>query len=187
MECDSMHAAIERCLKYRDINVPADYIHICKTARQKRPPYSVNYINHTFFKDFSKNMIYRSIRPGLKKGDPKVTDIRSLKYTEDGLISYKLIFSEDFRPLPVRTNNRQLEDFPNLHQKRLKITETKFRHLQELKSTLVQISIHFMICYLMINFKKTLFFNTFLLKINLHINNVLVIYIFLLKTSNWTT
>lgn len=35
MEADCMHSTIERALKNKDINVPAEYISICKLARKK--------------------------------------------------------------------------------------------------------------------------------------------------------
>lgn len=42
MECDSMHATIERYLKHREIHVLADYIDAFKNAKQNRP-YNVMY------------------------------------------------------------------------------------------------------------------------------------------------
>lgn len=39
MECDSMHSTIERQLRNAIINVPADYIGICKAARKNPSPY----------------------------------------------------------------------------------------------------------------------------------------------------
>lgn len=47
MEVDSMHAAIERNLKNKIVNVPADYINIIKNARKE--PYTVQYLTHDFF------------------------------------------------------------------------------------------------------------------------------------------
>lgn len=45
--------------------------------------------------------MYKSIRPGSKKGDAKVTDIRCLKYSNDGKIHYKLSFKDEFKLLPA--------------------------------------------------------------------------------------
>lgn len=72
MECDSMHSCIERELKNKEINVPADYVLVCRKARKHPRPYHVKYLDHTFFKDFSKPIIYRSIRPDITVGGPKV-------------------------------------------------------------------------------------------------------------------
>lgn len=72
MEADSMHATIERRLKGRIVNIPAEYITICKEARKNPEPYTVHYLTHEFFKKFDSLHFYNSIRPGRKKGDPKV-------------------------------------------------------------------------------------------------------------------
>lgn len=156
MECDSMHSVIERHLKNKDINVPADYVTICKNARKHPKPYNVKYLDYSFFKDFSKDMNYKSIRPGNKVGDPKVTDIRCLKYSPEGKIYYKLNYQDDYeelindteksvarkkstrqsRKLGVDTeqaNNVECYIFPQLYKDRQKIPREKFNHLQELK------------------------------------------------------
>lgn len=70
MEVDSMHALIEKKLKHQIINVPAEYITVCKHARKK--PYKVEYLNYNYFKSFRDLTFYKSIRPGKMKGDPKV-------------------------------------------------------------------------------------------------------------------
>lgn len=73
MEADSIHACIERKIKNKIINVPAEYYNICKNARTNPEPYDVTYLNHSFFKSFKNVEFFRSIRPGKKKGDPKVS------------------------------------------------------------------------------------------------------------------
>lgn len=101
MECDSMHSIIERYLKNKDISIPAEYAPICKKARKNPRPYFVKYLDHTFFKDFTKAMPVKSIRPGVGVGQPKVTDIRCLLFTEDGKVSYKLNYDEEYKLLPI--------------------------------------------------------------------------------------
>lgn len=71
MEVDSMHAMIEKKLKNQTINVPAEYINICRKARNSKP-YQVKYLNYGYFKNFQNLSFYKSIRPGKMKGDPKV-------------------------------------------------------------------------------------------------------------------
>lgn len=44
MEADSIHSVIERALKKSKINVPADYINVCLTARKTPEPYKVQYL-----------------------------------------------------------------------------------------------------------------------------------------------
>lgn len=72
MPVDSMHSTIERRLKKRRINVPAEYAFHCKRARLKPRPYNVKYLDHNFFKSFEDIQTVKSIRPGKKAGDPKV-------------------------------------------------------------------------------------------------------------------
>lgn len=140
MECDSMHSAIERKISGRVINVPADYVNLLKTARINPRPYEVQYLNHTYFKNFSEINFVNSIRPGRKAGDPTVQNIRALKYHSDGSIEYKIKHSDEFQILPVRFNKKCLvvpiENLPRLYYGKLKIKREKFEHLQSLKSTM---------------------------------------------------
>lgn len=94
MEVDSMHSTIERKIRNKKINVPADYVSICKSVCTKSP-YTVEYLSHNFFKSFISLQYCKSIRPGNKKGDPVVTNIKALMYEPQKQINYKLGFSED--------------------------------------------------------------------------------------------
>lgn len=51
MEADSMHSTIERHLKNKVINVPAEYISIAKQARKCPAPYNTKYLylDYTYF------------------------------------------------------------------------------------------------------------------------------------------
>lgn len=49
MECDSMHASIERKLKHREIYSPSGYEEACRAARLNPRPYKVQYLYHDFF------------------------------------------------------------------------------------------------------------------------------------------
>ena len=53
-----------------------------------------------FFRDFSKTQQYKSTRTGTVAGDPHVVDLRALRNTPDGLISYKLTHSDEWQALP---------------------------------------------------------------------------------------
>lgn len=118
MESDSMHSLIERKPKNSKINVPADYVNVCRQAWKPPTEYKVEYIDHKYFKNFEDHLSYRSIRPGKVAGDPCVTDIRALKYeyVPDGTIRFKLIFSEEWQVLPQRKNKTvktmAIENFP---------------------------------------------------------------------------
>lgn len=140
MEADSMHSVIERQIRKKKINVPADYVQIAKSSCRKKP-YYVEYLQHDFFKNFESVLNYKSIRPGTRTGDPVVTDIRQLRYSTEGKIYYRLGFTDDTPelPLPRRIHKfqpRSIDDLPPLYTQRLKIKKSKFLHLQELKLTM---------------------------------------------------
>lgn len=69
MTVNSMHSTIERRVKSRRINVPAEYAVHCKKARINPRPYKVEYLEYTLFKSFKNIEMVKSIRPG----DAKVT------------------------------------------------------------------------------------------------------------------
>lgn len=59
MECDSIHSTIERKLRNKPIYSPQTYVDLIKAARPVRP-YSVKYLSHDFFKNFSALKYYTS-------------------------------------------------------------------------------------------------------------------------------
>ncbi|CAB3224987.1 unnamed protein product [Arctia plantaginis] len=140
MECDSVHSAIECKLKGKEIYLPQQYMAITKTARSDPMPYEARYLDYTFFTDFSKELIYKSIRPGKKTGDPVVTDVRMLEYRPNGTIWYKVGFDDELQPLPYRPTpiNRikQMNHLPKLYAARIPITKRKYEDLQDLKRVL---------------------------------------------------
>lgn len=140
MECDSMHATIEKSIRNKKINVPADYAYLAKIAYKKNP-YNVSYLYHDFFRKIENTLtFYKLIRPGKRPGDPVVTDKRALKYSPDGKIQFKLRHSSTcWEDLPVRSKKMDFvpfESIPHLYNARLKIKAEKFQHLQELKKTM---------------------------------------------------
>lgn len=134
MECDSVHSAVERKLKNREIHLPSEYCTITKEAC-KRNPYEVLEIDYDFVKNYAdpKHWVYKSIRPGRKAGDPQVVDIRAIKYAPDSPIQVKLDFNNDWIDLPQRPKVQYEEPYQQLHSDRLPITSTKYEHLQQLK------------------------------------------------------
>lgn len=137
MEVDSVHSVIERQIRNKKINIPADYVYICKTACHKNP-YNVEYLMHDFFKKYDHLQFVKSIRPGKAVvGSPTVSDLKALKYFKDGIF-FKLRHTEDWQTLPVRLNMSNVVPIssialPQLHKNRLKIKKEKFQHLQQLK------------------------------------------------------
>lgn len=149
MEADSIH--------YKNINVPAEYIAICRSARKHPRPYDVTYLNYGFFFNFDDVQFFKSIRPGRGKGEPKVTDIKALRYTPDVDVFFKLRFTEEWTVLPQRKSPAvtalPFDSLRNQHLTRRKITKRKFDDLQYLKCTLPEdyliIIITIMIIYFM--------------------------------------
>ncbi|KAJ8881647.1 hypothetical protein PR048_018133 [Dryococelus australis] len=78
------------------------------------------------------------IRPRKRPGDAVATNLKAIKYTSDGKIQVKLDFDDDYIDLPQRMKNKsqKLSSFPHLHKERLKISKTKWNHLQELKAVI---------------------------------------------------
>nr|CAI5846750.1 unnamed protein product [Callosobruchus analis] len=93
-----MDSTIERQIRNRKINLPADYTYYCQKARSSPSPYNVKYTMHTF-KLFDGLKFYSSIRPGRSVGDPVVTDIKALIYFPDCKIQYKLRRTDTWRIL----------------------------------------------------------------------------------------
>lgn len=141
MEVNSMHACIERRLKNRHINIPAEYAAHCTKARQSNP-YKVQYLNHTFFRNYDKVNYLSSIRPGTRPGEPTVNDLKVLKYTPSKEIYSKLDYTDDWSLLKKRFKKKVQaiipnDSLPNLYTGPRQITKEKFDNLQELKSTLL--------------------------------------------------
>lgn len=140
MEADSMHSTIEKKLRKTNINVPADYVLVCKKACDKNP-YNVNYLSHTFFKNIEGSIqFFRSIRPGRRVGDPQVNDLKAIKYANKN-IYYKTRHTDiEWTSFPIRLPlNPECINFntlPPLYQNRLSIKNEKFQHLQQLKRSL---------------------------------------------------
>ncbi|CAH1953979.1 unnamed protein product [Acanthoscelides obtectus] len=128
MECDSVHAVIERKLKNKNIEIPNDYYRLTGEARQNPFPYEVVTPDFTFFKNYSADLVYYSIRPGKKSNDPTVTQIRALQY-EQGLITYKINFDQEFAELPHRPRRtpNDINQFLQLFEHKLPIAKKEIR------------------------------------------------------------
>ncbi|KAG4067983.1 hypothetical protein HA402_010669, partial [Bradysia odoriphaga] len=141
MECDSAHAKIEKKLKDCSINVPTDYVAVTRSARKtvkvngirKDCPFDVEYLSHDFFKNFADPRISRS-----KAHDPTVNQLRAMIYLPNGRVMYKIDFNEEYRDLPrkILPYNYSLHEPDKLHTDCLKITKTKYNHLQQLKTVI---------------------------------------------------
>lgn len=138
MECDSVHAAIERKLKNREIHLPSEYLKVTQEARQKPRPYEAIDLQYTFFRNFSlsEHLRYTSIRPGRQKDDNTVTNIKVMKYDESR-IQVKIDYDGNWEDIPGRMKSMPIiEEYPPMYVARCKVSYAKWKHLQELKSVL---------------------------------------------------
>ncbi|KAK6180418.1 hypothetical protein SNE40_012578 [Patella caerulea] len=141
MEVDSVRATIERSISKKEIYSPANYADIMKNAKKSHPKYVVKYLDYTFFKDFSGLNLYSSVRPGSNIGDPVVTNLRALKYQQNGVLQYKLSHRDEYEELPqkkkrLRSTDNEVEnasEFPQLFASPRPLTSSKFKNLQDLK------------------------------------------------------
>lgn len=159
MECDSSHSLIERETKKKTINVPEDFIDAVSTARSRPFPLDVVKLTHHFFHNYAAPDLisYKSIRPGknyfsmfgvsgilnsllftlgVSKGDPTVTDLRCLKYTKDGKISFKLSHKDEYKILPQKKQLIRKYEPTKLYDGPLELSFRKFDDLQKLKNVL---------------------------------------------------
>lgn len=138
MECDSVHATIERQIRDKDIYVPFEFVKYTQEARKEPFPYEVRYLSHNFFLNYDSIQFYDSIRPGRIAGDPVVTDIHCLRYNVNGHITFKFSFDDpNYSELPRRPQAlKKGLVLKQLYSNRLPIPETKWKHLQELKSVI---------------------------------------------------
>ncbi|KAL3276630.1 hypothetical protein HHI36_012002, partial [Cryptolaemus montrouzieri] len=75
-----------------------------------------------------------SNRPGVKKGDPVVTDLRCIRCEPDGSLKFKLLCSDTFLDLLSTIAQPSAEiHVEQLYKTRLPIEATKFKHLQEIQ------------------------------------------------------
>ena len=140
MECDSVHATIDRKIKKKDVFIPQKYVELIQESRSdSENPYTVKYVDHTFFRDYSGLQYYSSIRPGVGVGSPLVTDKRVLKYTSAGDILYKLNHSdEEFQELrkPWSTSLVADKPVPHAYSKPIPLKSSKYTHLQQIKDVI---------------------------------------------------
>ena len=97
MEGDSVHSKIESKIKKQDINVPADYIHLIKSARLRPFPYDVkndDLLPFSFFKNYEDVAQLESIRPGWRTGDRTVNELKQIQCRPGGTVVYKLQHSD---------------------------------------------------------------------------------------------
>ncbi|GFN94285.1 hypothetical protein PoB_002079100 [Plakobranchus ocellatus] len=114
MEVGSVHSLIERKLKNTPIFSPIEYLTIFRTSRASPRPYEVKSLNRCLFQNYGQVSTFKTIRPGRQKDDPTVNDLKCLKYSPDGELSYKLTFDEDWKCLPKARGQKPTSVHPTL-------------------------------------------------------------------------
>lgn len=135
MECDSYHSCVERATRHVEVYTPNDYVCAMVTARKLKKVVDYDTQVHKMtFKDFKKFQLsyMKSIRPGSKKGDPTVADVRAYRYLPSGKMEFKLKVREEFRPVPFAIRIKEIPEPGPLYSKPLVIKPEKKRHLLEL-------------------------------------------------------
>jgi len=132
MEVDAMHSSIETASCKIELFTPQDWMAVMKAAR-RRKPFVVNSIDHTFWKTFPNPI--PSIRPGKRVGDPCVTDIKHLLFTQDGNF-YSLTHATPVQPLQVRGLDKMMPPVQK-YSKKLTIPKPKLADLKELCKTVI--------------------------------------------------
>ena len=86
-----------------------------------------------------------SIRPGSSAGEPQIVDLRCLQYLPGGSMSYKINYTDQWRPLTQRQRKNKADDNTifKMCKAPMRITSTKWQHLQELKKVLPKDYHHF--------------------------------------------
>ena len=133
MECDSVHATIEKSIKNRNTHVPADYARFAANAKCSSP-YTVKYLSANFFFLLFLTkllLIDSSWMSGWRlRGD----NLKQILYC-DGCIYYKLGFDdqEEFKSLPRRVRNNTGIIEPMFTTELPAIKLTKYQDFQQLK------------------------------------------------------
>ena len=72
-------------------------------------------------------------------------NLRYLQYLPDGSVSYKINYTDQWRPLPQRQRKNKADDntITGMYKAPMRITSTKWQHLQQLKKLLPKDYHHF--------------------------------------------
>ncbi|XP_078141925.1 uncharacterized protein LOC144539812 [Centroberyx gerrardi] len=96
-------------------------------------------VDHTLFQDFTKLRLCKSIRPGIKPGDPTVHDVSAIRYNINGTMDFKIQHSDNWTLLPKHQLRHTTSDtltVTPLYTESQKIKEMKYKHLQDLKEVI---------------------------------------------------
>lgn len=133
MECDNMHAVIERASEYAEIYIPEDWVNVVRLAR-KDSPYVVKVMEHTDFLNF-KPMRELLFPAKIKSTDGhflKWSDVRwlHLKKNVPGSFFFKQQYWEDFKEVKFRNrpDTRRIL-IPKLYTEQIMLKAVKHKDL----------------------------------------------------------
>lgn len=96
MECDSVHARVEKKIKKEDIYVPAQYYGFMRSAKVKKPTYTVHEAKQT------EIFQYRDLAPHLQWDKVKTSKLREIQIgPTPGVIKYKHNWNDELKEMPI--------------------------------------------------------------------------------------
>ena len=142
MECDSVHATIEKAKKNLQIFIPEMWHPVIQTARSSSNPYTLDVLEHDDFYDF-KQVASSTLRNTKIDTDGKQVHWLKIKWirymkTENDTLFFKYRMPEPFKHLKIRGNSRRkradvtIHELPRRYDRRLPISDAKKRDLLDL-------------------------------------------------------
>lgn len=143
MECDSIHAAIERAKRNITIYIPHQWNTVMQLARSSQAPYTVVPLEHSGFYDFKKiaTMTTRDTKSdtgGARVNWLKIKWLRYLKSEADTIFfTYRMM--DNFSHLKIKGNSRRgqkplprVSELPRRYMSRLPLSVAKKKDLLDL-------------------------------------------------------
>ncbi|XP_070182460.1 uncharacterized protein [Littorina saxatilis] len=142
MECDSMHAAIERASHGVKVHLPRDWITVAGCARKSGDPYTVISLDHESFHNFKEvcRNTMRNTKTNINGQRVNWLKIKWLRVTKgDGdTIFYKYRMGEPFQLLKIKGTSRRGRPqvtsmgLPSLYHSQLPISVSKKKDLVDM-------------------------------------------------------
>jgi hypothetical protein len=132
LECDTVHAAIERRGRNEELHLMEDYERVFKECLVDPNAVEVHRLRWDFFEETDLSMM-TSIRPGRRAGDPTVNDLRALRYSPDGTVEFKILVDDEFKALPQPIKIPTTFPEPQkMFAGRIPLKPDKRKHMEEL-------------------------------------------------------
>jgi len=100
MECDSVHARVEKKIKKQEVFVPSQYYGFMKTAKVKKPAYQIHEVKQ------SDIFNYRELAQHLNWSKIPISKVREISFRPTGgVISYKVEWTKPLKEVPILTKH----------------------------------------------------------------------------------